>query len=343
MVAPAFDPKNMIYRNLGNSGLKVSVLSYGGWLTGGLGKAEDPIKDIMKLCYEAGVNTFDTAEVYNSGKSEEEMGRIIRELGWNRREIVVITKLFWSGRKDPNGTGLSRKHILEGMQDSLDRLQLKYVDVIFAHRHDKSTPMEEIVRAFNQVISNGQAHYWGTSEWSAAQIEEAHGVAQRLGLIAPIVEQPQYSLFERTKVDGLFLDLFAKYKTGLTIWSPLASGLLTGKYNDGIPAGSRYETSSMHKSSADNLGKPEGKAKIEKVKQLTKIAERLGCSQTALSLAWCAKNENVSTVILGATTPAQIVENLKALPVIALLTPEIMQEIEGIMQNKPESPATYGR
>ncbi|KAG5636540.1 hypothetical protein H0H81_007707 [Sphagnurus paluster] len=277
---------------------------------------------------------FDTAEEYSRGQSEVEMGRVIKELGLRRTDLVITTKLFW-GRKretDPNDTGLSRKHIIEGAQASLARLQLDYVDVIFAHRPDFTVPMEEIVRAFNYVIEKGWAFYWATSEWSAREIEEAHHVANRLHLIAPIAEQ---CLHKQTTKSPLY----KKYELGTTVFSALAGGLLTGKYNDGIPQNSRLDTlASTFQSTVDSLQKPEGQEKIRKVRELTKIAEELGTNVTALSLAWVARNPNTSTVILGASSPQQIVDNLKAIDVVGKLTPEILERIDAILDNTPAPP-----
>ncbi|KAH8915951.1 Aldo/keto reductase [Atractiella rhizophila] len=332
-MSPAYDPKNMIFRNLGYSGLRVSVFSYGGWLTVGGTVNGDPVKELMQTAFEAGINFFDNAETYASGQSEREMGRVIKELGWKRSDIVLTTKIFFgTGGKEPNARGLSRKHIVEGLQASLERLQTPYVDVVFAHRPDATTPMEEVVRAFNHVIDRGMAFYWGTSEFTAAQIAEACEIAKTLGLIAPICEQPQYSMLKRDR----------KYKYGSTIWSPLASGVFDGK--DGIPPGSRFDTNKdFFKDTISEFDLPEGKLKFEKIKQLGEIAKRLGTNQSALALAWTVKNPNVSTCILGATKPEQLKENLEALNVIPKLTDQVMQEIEEILQNRPRPAPTYGR
>ncbi|KAM0749436.1 Aldo/keto reductase [Meredithblackwellia eburnea MCA 4105] len=341
-----FDPKNMVYKNLGPTGLKVSVFSLGGWLTLGGTVNGDPVKEIMKTAFDAGVNFFDTAEIYANGNSEKEMGRVIKELGWNRREIVIATKIFFgTGRKDPNQKGLSRKHLIEGIQDSLERLQLSYVDVVFAHRPDVSTPMEEIVRGFNFILEKGWAFYWGTSEWSAAQIEEATGIAHRLGLVAPVVEQPHYSLLHRERFEVELSGVFQKYGYGTTIWSPLESGILTGKYNDGIPQDSRFTTNKDFFSNhiKELFETDAGKAKLAKVKAFGELAKKLNTSSASLALAWAAKNPNVSTVILGASKPEQVTENLKALEVIPLITKEIDDEIEKIFDNKPVQAPTWGR
>lgn len=274
------------------------------------------------------------------------MGRALKELGWPRDEYVLMTKIFFgTNRKEPNTRGLSRKHIVEGLKASLARLQTPYVDVVFAHRPDPATPMLEIVEAFTQVIRNlNLAYYWGTSEWSAAQITEAIHLADKHNLIAPVVEQPQYNAFHRERFEVEYAPLFRQHGYGTTIWSPLASGLLTGKYNDGIPPDSRFATNKdFFDGTIRELQTEKGKAKIEKVRRLTAIAERLGASVTHLALAWAAKNQNVSTVILGATKVEQVVDNVKALDLIDKLTPEIMDEIDAVMDNKPKHPATWGR
>ncbi|KAI0082324.1 Aldo/keto reductase [Panus rudis PR-1116 ss-1] len=345
MSAPKYDPKNMVFRRLGSSGLRVPVFSYGGWLTIGGTVKGDPVKEIMKTAFENGINMFDTAEVYAKGESEKEMGRVIKELGWRRTDLVITTKLFWGPNGGPNDSGLSRKHIIEGTKESLQRLQLDYVDVIFAHRPDPTVPMEEVVRAFNYVIEKGWAFYWATSEWSAADIEEAHHLADKLGLIAPIAEQCQHHMLHRERPEKEYAPLYKKYDMGTTVWSALASGLLTGKYNDGIPPDSRFATNKdFFKDTLDSLTKEEGMKKIEKVKALSKFAEEeLGCSVTHLALAWVAKQPGTSTVILGATKPEQIIDNLKALDVIPKLTPEVLDKIEKILENKPSPISTWGR
>lgn len=346
VVATAYEPKGMKFRYLGPTGLQVSVFSLGGWLTYGGTQKGNVVKEILQTAWDHGIQTFDTAETYANGASEIEMGRALKELGWPRDEYVLTTKVFFgTGRKEPNTRGLSRKHIVEGLKSSLARLEQPYVDVVFAHRPDPATPILEIVEAFTQTIRNlNLAYYWGTSEWSAAQITEAIQLAEKHHLIAPVVEQPQYNAFHRERFEVEYAPLFKQHGLGTTIWSPLASGLLTGKYNDGIPEGSRFATNpAFFENTVKQLQTEEGKAKIEKVRKLTAIAERLGATATHLSLAWAAKNPNVSTVILGATKIEQVIDNLKALPLIDKLTPEIMEEIEGILDNKPKGPATFGR
>jgi voltage-dependent potassium channel beta subunit len=323
----------------------VPVFSLGGWLTLGGTVVGDPVKEIIKTAFENGINMFDTAEAYSDGKSEEEMGRVIKELGLRRTDLVITTKLYWGLRTGPNDGGLSRKHIIEGTQESLARLGLDYVDVIFAHRHDHSVPMEEIVRAFNYVIEKGWALYWATSEWSAREIEEAYHVANKLNLIAPIAEQCKHHMFARDRPEQEYLPLYKKYHLGTTTFSSLASGLLTGKYNNGIPEDTRFANhSAFFKDTIAKLQSHEGQEQIRKVKELTVIAEQeLGTTVSALALAWVAKNPNTSTVILGASRPSQVLENLKAIEVIPKLTPEIMDKIEKILNNAPEAQPSYGR
>ncbi|KAF2455827.1 NADP-dependent oxidoreductase domain-containing protein [Lineolata rhizophorae] len=342
----AFDPKNMIFRHLGPTGLKVSVFSLGGWLTYGGTQKGSIVKECMQAAWENGVNFFDTAEVYANGQSEIEMGNALKELGWPRDEYVLSTKVFFgTGRKEPNTRGLSRKHIVEGLKSSLERLQTPYVDIVFAHRFDYATPMKEIVEGFTQVIRDlNLAYYWGTSEWSAQQITEATLIAERYNLIAPVAEQPQYNALHRERFEVEYAPLFKELSYGTTIWSPLASGLLTGKYNDGIPEDSRFAAhQGWFGDTIKELKTPEGQAKLDKIRKLTKVAERLGGSVAQLALAWCAANPNVSTVILGATKVAQIHDNCKALQLVEKLTPDVMNEIEEIMQNKPKGPPTWGR
>ncbi|ORZ36071.1 K+ channel protein [Catenaria anguillulae PL171] len=332
----------MEYRYLGRSGLKVSVLSLGGWVTyGGQVKDTDITYECIKQAWDLGINFFDNAEVYAAGQSEIDMGAALKRLpGVKRSDLVISTKVFWAG-KGPNDHGLSRKHIVEGLQASLKRMGLEYVDVVFAHRPDPDTPMEEIVRAFNHVMDRGWTFYWGTSEWSAQQITEAHLVAQRLGLVGPLCEQPQYNCFHRERFEKEYDPLYKAFGLGTTIWSPLASGVLTGKYSGGpdkIPADSRLaiKDNAIMERLRNDLGTDEGKAKLAKVAKLTKVAEKLGATTAQLALAWCVKNQNVSTVITGASRPSQIVENVKSLAVGPKLTPEIMAEIDEILANKPK-------
>lgn len=274
------------------------------------------------------------------------MGRVIKELGLVRSELIITTKIFFGTKKnEPNATGLSRKHVVEGLRASLDRLGLEYVDVVFCHRPDISVPMEETVRAFNHVIEKGWAFYWATSEWSAMEIEEAYHVADKLGLIPPIAEQCQHHMFHRERPEKEYAPLYKKYQIGTTVFSALAGGLLTGKYNNGIPEGSRFANhADFFKSTINSLDEEEGKAKLAKVRELTEFAEKeLGCTVANLALAWIAQKPDTSTVILGASRPEQVVENLKALAVIPKLTPAVLEKIEVILGNKPGSWPTYGR
>ncbi|XP_040987344.1 probable voltage-gated potassium channel subunit beta [Juglans microcarpa x Juglans regia] len=321
----------MEYKNLGRSGLKVSQLSYGAWVSFGNQLDVKEAKSLLQCCHDHGVNFFDNAEAYASGLAEEIMGQAIRELGWKRSDIVVSTKIFWGG-SGPNEKGLSRKHVVEGTKASLKRLEMDYVDVIYCHRPDTTTPIEETVRAMNYMIDNGWAFYWGTSEWSAEQITEAWRIAERLDLVGPIVEQPEYNLLSRTKVESEYLPLYTNYGLGLTTWSPLASGVLTGKYNEKvIPPDSRFALENFKYLSNQSLDEE----LLRKVEGLKPIAEELGVPLSQLAIAWCAANPNVSSVITGATKKSQIEENMKAIDVIPLLTPAVMERIETVVQSKP--------
>ncbi|KAL3419114.1 voltage-dependent potassium channel beta subunit [Phlyctema vagabunda] len=338
------EPRNtgMLYRRVGNSGLHVSVLGLGGWLTFGGHVENEQTFACMKQAYDCGINFFDTAESYAGGQSEIMMGKAIKKYNWNRNDIVISTKLNFGGANGEvlvNNHGLSRKHIIEGTKASLKRLDLEYVDIIYAHRPDRLTPMEETVRAFNHVIHKGLAFYWGTSEWAADEIAEACGVAKELGLIAPIVEQPLYNMLDRQKVEGEFQRLYARFGLGLTTFSPIKMGLLSGKYNDAVdgpPDGSRFSESKdkFAEYMRDNYGNDEWRSNISKVSKLKPIADRLGVTQSQLALAWCLKNPNVSSVITGASRPEQIVENVKCLRILDLLTPEVMNEIDVAVESK---------
>ena len=323
----------MEYRYLGKSGLKVSALSFGSWVTFGSQVDVDKALELMKIAYDAGVNFFDNAEVYSDGVSESIMGEVIKKTGWKRSDLVLSTKIFWGG-EGPNDIGLSRKHILEGVDASLERMSVEYIDLLFAHRPDIHTPIEETVRAMNHVINQGKAFYWGTSEWSAQQIMEAYAIARQEHLIPPLMEQPQYNMFHREKVEKEFHQLYREIGLGTTIWSPLAGGLLTGKYNDGIPKDSRanlegYEW--LRKRFTDE----NATEKIDKVIKLVSVAETIGCTTTQLAIVWCLLNPNVSSVITGASKPSQIKENMKAIEIVAKITPDIVETIEEILDNKP--------
>ncbi len=323
----------MEYRYLGRSGLKVSALSFGAWVTFGTQIGEDVALGMMQAALDAGVNFFDNAEVYADGVAETMMGSVIKKAGWKRSDLVISTKLFWGGG-GVNDKGLSRKHIVEGMNASLKRLQMDYVDLIFAHRPDLHTPVEETVRAFNHLIDQGKAFYWGTSEWSAAQIMEAHGIARELNLIPPLMEQPQYHMFHRERFEVEYARLYEQVGMGTTIWSPLASGLLTGKYNKGMPEGTRA-TLEGYEWLKSRFEDEEALANIAKVGKLMNIADEIGCSMAQLALAWTLKNPNVSTTITGASRAEQVVENMKAIDYVEKLTPDVMESIEEILDNKP--------
>lgn len=324
----------MEYRFLGSSGLKISALSFGSWVTFGDQMGEDVAYECMKAAYDAGVNFFDNAEAYARGQAEVMMGQIIKKAGWKRSDLVVSTKIFWGG-KGPNDKGLSRKHILEGTDASLSRLQMDYVDLVFCHRPDRDTPIEETVRAMSHIINQGKAFYWGTSEWSAQQLTAAYHIARQEHLIPPTMEQPEYNMFHREKVEKEFLPLYDEYGLGTTIWSPLASGLLTGKYDKGIPKGTRASLPE-YKWLRERFESEEAQRRIEKVRRLSPVASDLGIPTTQLALAWCLKNPHVSTVITGASQPEQVEENMKALEAEPLLTDDVMERIEEILANKPE-------
>jgi len=329
----------MEYRRLGSSGLQVSALSLGAWVTYGEQVGEQVALDCMRAAYDAGVNFFDNAETYGHGKAETVVGNVIQKMGWKRSDLVLSTKIFWGG-DGPNDTGLSRKHVVEGADAALARLQVEYVDLIFCHRPDMYTPIEETVRAMNYLINQGKAFYWGTSQWSAAQIMEAYGIARREHLIPPQMEQPEYHMFERERVEKEYAHLYKEIGLGTTIWSPLASGLLTGKYNKGIPSGTRV-TLPGYEWLREEFEKESTRRNVEKVKQLGPIASELGCTMAQMALAWCLKNPNVSTVITGASKPQQVVENMKALDVVAKLTEPVMERIEAVLGNKPEPESDY--
>ena len=324
----------MEYRYLGKSGLQVSALSLGAWVTYGSQVGEQIALECMQAAIEAGVNFFDNAEAYAGGEAETVMGKVIKKAGWKRSDLVISTKIFWGGG-GPNDQGLSRKHVIEGALAALDRLQLDYVDLIFCHRADIHTPIEETVRAMNYLIDQGKAFYWGTSEWSPEKIMEAYAIARREHLIPPLMEQPEYNMFSRKRVERHYAHLYQEVGLGTTIWSPLDSGILTGKYNQGIPKDSRLDLDGFDWL-REGYESEEGKVKIEKVGKLMPIAEELDCTMAQLALAWCLKNPNVSTVITGASRPEQVVENMAALEVVPKLTVEVMERIEAVLENKPK-------
>lgn len=324
----------MQYRRLGRSGLKVSELSFGSWVTFGNQMGEGPARECMAAAYDVGVNFFDNAEVYAGGQSEIVMGAVLKKLGWRRGSYLVSTKFYWGLHNSPNERNtLNRKRLLEAMDGSLKRLQLDYVDLVFCHRADPETPIEETVWAMHDIISSGKAFYWGTSEWSATEIVEAWQIADKHHLHKPVMEQPQYNMLVRDKVEREYARLYQDLGLGTTIWSPLASGLLTGKYNDGIPADSRA-TLKGYEWLKSSLCDPK---QIETVRKLAPIAADLGASMAQFALAWCLKNPNVSTVITGASRVEQVKENMKAMDILEKLTPEIMTLIDETLGNRPET------
>jgi len=324
----------MEYRRLGKSGLQVSTLSFGSWLTFGAQIGDDVAEKLMVMAYDAGVNFFDNAEVYANGKSEIVMGNILKKMGWSRDTYVVSSKVFWGG-KLPNQSGLSRKHITEACHAALKRLQVDYLDMYFCHRPDKNTPIEESVRTMNTLIEQGKILYWGTSEWSAQEIMEAHMVAEKYGLIGPTMEQPQYNMFHREKFEVEYSQIYKTVGLGTTIWSPLASGVLSGKYNDAMPEDTRLTGEGMEWLKEKSLTED----RIVKARELTKVANEIGTTMPKMAIAWCAKNPNVSTVILGASKPHHLEETLTSLDVLPLLTDEVMEKIEGVLENTPVHPS----
>ncbi|WP_199118959.1 aldo/keto reductase [Pedobacter sp. ASV28] len=323
----------MEYRKLGKSGLQVSALSFGSWLTFGNQISDKVADELMGLAYDAGVNFFDNAEGYAEGKSEIVMGNIIKNQKWERESFVVSSKVFFgTENKGPNRVGLSRKHVIEACNSALKRLQVDYLDLYFCHRPDKSTPIEETVWAMNTLLQQGKILYWGTSEWSASEIMEAIVVAKQYNLIGPTMEQPQYNLFERNKLENEYLHLFKEYGLGTTIWSPLASGILSGKYTNSGVEGTRLGMKGLEWLKDRTLAAD----RMEKASALQVLANELGIPLAKLSIAWCLKNPNVSTVILGASKTVQLQENLKVLEVLPLLTDKVIEDIENIVGTKPK-------
>lgn len=321
----------MNYRRLGSAGIKVSELSLGAWVTYGGQVGEDVALKCMSAAYDAGVNFFDNAEAYARGNAEIVMGNVIKKLGWRRESIIVSSKVFWGG-EGPNDRGLSRKHIYEACRNSMKRLQLDYLDLFFCHRPDPTTPIEETVRAMDDLIRQGKILYWGTSEWTAPDIMRAYSIAREYDLTPPTMEQPQYNMLHRDRVEKEYLPLYKEIGLGTTIWSPLASGLLTGKYKDGVPPGSRatlkgYEWLKEYIITPQNL---------DKVTKLQPIAAELNCTLAQLALAWCLKNPYVSTVITGASRPEQAVENMKSTDVAQKITTDVIARIERVLGNKPQ-------
>ena len=326
----------MEYRRLGRSGLQVSEFSFGSWVTFGTQVDTKAATEMLAACYEAGVNFFDNAEVYAQGESERVMGEAIANLGWSRDSYAVSTKVFWGG-PHPTQRGLSRKHIFDACHNGLRRLQVDYLDLYFCHRPDLHTPIEETVHAMSDLVSQGKVMYWGTSEWNAQQITEAYGIARERGLHAPVMEQPQYNMFERHRVESEYAPLYDSFGLGTTVWSPLASGILTGKYRDGIPKDSRM-TLPGYEWLRERFESEGGRKKLERAAALEDLAKDVGMSLTHLALLWCLKYEGVSTVILGASKLNQLQDNLAALEHKEKLRGDVLDRIEKILQNKPDAP-----
>jgi voltage-dependent potassium channel beta subunit len=330
----------MEYRRLGKSGLKVSALSFGSWVTFGTQMDVDKALDSMKAAYDAGVNFFDNAEIYAHGKSELIMGEALQKSGWRRDSYIVSSKALWGSVPDPKPTqeGLSRKHLVEACHQAMARLQVDYLDLYFCHRPDPEVPIEEVVWTMTHLIQQGKVLYWGTSEWSAQQLMEAYTIARQYNLIPPTMEQPQYHMFHRQTVEVEYARLYETIGLGTTIWSPLASGLLTGKYNDGVPENSRL-TLEGYEWLRKMFESEEWQERLIIVRELTKVASELDTSMAKLAIAWCLKNPNVSTVITGASRVDQVKENMKALDIVPQLTDDVMEKIEGLLNNTPEGMA----
>ena len=329
----------MQYRRLGKSGLQVSALSFGSWVTFKFQVADGLAIDLMKAAYDAGVNFFDNAEAYAQGESELIMGRALKQLGWSRDTYCVSSKVFWGGQL-PTQRGLSKKHVHDACHAALRRLQVDYLDLYFCHRPDLDTPIEETVRAMHDLITQGKVLYWGTSEWSAEQIARAHLSARELGLTPPTMEQPQYNMLERDRVEREYHELYDSVGLGTTIWSPLASGILTGKYSDGIPDDSRMALPD-YRWLREQMETDKGRAQIAKARELGTLAAELGTTLPKLALAWCLANPRVSTVILGASKLEQLLENLTALDVLEKLDDSVLERIEDVLQNKPKLPQRF--
>ncbi|KAM8899633.1 voltage-gated potassium channel subunit beta-2 isoform 2-T2 [Spinachia spinachia] len=357
----------MTYKNLGKSGLRVSCLGLGTWVTFGSQISDEMAENLLTIAYENGVNLFDTAEVYASGRAEITLGNIIKKKGWRRSSFVITTKIYWGGQAETE-RGLSRKHIIEGLRGSLSRLQLEYVDIVFANRNDVNSPMEglfqvlfpsaaidclklcrnvltrtqflprftEIVRAMTFVINQGMAMYWGTSRWSAMEIMEAYSVARQFNLIPPVCEQAEYHYFQRDKVEVQLPELYHKIGVGAMTWSPLACGLITGKYSDGVPECSRAAMKG-YQWLKERVNSEEGRRQLAKIKELHLLADRMGCTAAQLAIAWCLRSEGVSSVLLGVSNTDQLLENLGALRILTLMTPQAIIEIDALLGNKPHS------
>lgn len=312
----------MQYNKLGKAGIKISEISFGSWITFAKQLDVNTVKEFMHIAFDHGINFFDNAEGYAHGESEILMGKAIKD--FRREDLVISTKIFWGGN-GPNDTGLSRKHLLEGTRNSLRRLQLDYVDLLFCHRPDLDTPIEETVLAMDYLVRQGYALYWGTSEWTSEQIESAYQMAEKLGCMKPSMEQPKYNMFAREHLEKDYLSLFEKYGMGTTTWSPLASGILSGKYDHGIPPETRLAKEAW-------LIPNNFQELVAKVKEISKMADSLNCTTSQLAIAWCLKNPHVSSVITGATKKEQLIENLEAIEIKAAITPEIMKKIDMILK-----------
>ncbi|XP_047240940.1 voltage-gated potassium channel subunit beta-3-like isoform X1 [Girardinichthys multiradiatus] len=339
------EQSSMAYRNLGKSGLRVSCLGLGTWVTFGSQISDEMAESVLTVAYDSGVNLFDTAEVYASGslcfRAEETLGNILKKKGWRRSSYVVTTKIYWGGPAETE-RGLSRKHIIEGLRGSLSRLQLDYVDIVFANRSDVNAPMEEIVRAMTFVIDQGLAMYWGTSRWNVVEIMEAYSIARQFNLVPPVCEQAEYHYFQRDKVELHLPELYHKIGVGAMTWSPLACGLLTGKYNEGVPESSRAAMKG-YSWLKERLHSEEGKKQLSKIKELHLLADRLNCTAAQLAIAWCLRSEGVSSVLLGVSNTEQFLENLGSLRVLTQLTPPLITEMDALLGNKPRNGKKEGR
>ena len=327
---------DMEYRRLGKSGLQVSALSFGSWVTFGTQVDVSDAVACMTAAYDAGVNFFDNAEAYAKGQSEYIMGKVLKQVDWPRDSYIISSKVYFGAAENPGPTqkGLSRKHVVEACDAALQRLQLDYLDLYFCHRPDPSVPIEETVWTMHNLIQQGKVLYWGTSEWSAQEIMEAYSAARQYNLIPPSMEQPQYNMLERRRFELEYKRLYSEIGLGTTIWSPLSSGILTGKYNDGIPENSRLNLPG-YSWLKDSLMSEEGQRNLEKVRELTALAGELDMSMAGLAIAWCLRNPNVSTVITGASNADQVVENMQAVDHVERLTDEVMETVEGILDNRP--------
>jgi voltage-dependent potassium channel beta subunit len=325
----------MEYRRLGKSGLQLSALSFGSWLTFGKQIGDTTADELMSVAYDNGVNFFDNAEIYSRGKSEIVMGEILKKKNWSRDSYAVSSKVFFGvtgADSKPTQRGLHRKHVVEACHQAMERLKVDYLDLYFCHRPDKNVPIEETVWTMHNLIQQGKILYWGTSEWSAQEIMEAHMFAKQNHLIGPVMEQPQYNMLERHKIEVEFAQIYKTVGLGTTIWSPLASGVLTGKYNDRFPTDTRLAIEGLEWLKDRALAE----SNLAKVRKLSVFAKEINLTLPVLAIAWCLKNENVSTVILGASKTSQLTENFKALEAKKQLTDEVMQKIEEIMSNKPK-------